>query len=384
MSREARLGFIRRIEALRGSRVVAYVTGDRQPFSARISEDAVRPLYEHLLGLDFAGKPRTIDLFLYSRGGDVSIPWRVVSMLRAFADEFNVLVPYKAQSAATLLSLGADSIVMGRKAELGPIDPTLVRGASDGGAIAPQEISVEDVNSFLSFVRERAQINDQVALAQMVGELVRQIGPLNLGSVNRQHSHIRLVARKLLTSRKDKMDEETIGAVIDMLTQKMYSHGHGIGRKEASDIGLPVVVPDAELEQLIWDLYLLYEAQLELGSPVDPESELEDSDEKDLGRLPVAIIESVAQTHIHCANAKLSKRRSVPSSPQINLNLNLQLPPGIDVSTLPVQSQEILHKMVEQLSQIVGQIVQQELNRQSPVTGIDIRTYGGRWELRTD
>lgn len=210
MSENKHIGkeLIEKIEQKRQSKVIVYFTGDRHPFGARIAEDAVRPLYDHLLNLEFNGDNKRLDLFLYSRGGDVSVPWRIVSMVREFCDEFNVLIPYRAQSAATLLSMGADSIVMGKKAELGPIDPTLVKAAIGETAVPPQEIAVEDVNSFLSFVRERANINDQDAVANILTSLVEQIGPLTLGSVNRQHHHIRLVARKLLTSRQDKLDEE--------------------------------------------------------------------------------------------------------------------------------------------------------------------------------
>lgn len=222
MNKDAQIGdkLIQEIEQKRGSRVIVYFTGDRHPFGARIAEDAVRPLYDHLLDLKFEGENRKIDLFLYSRGGDVGVPWRIVSMIREFCDEFNVLIPYRAQSAATLLSLGADTIIMGKKAELGPIDPTLVKTTIAETAIPPQEIAVEDVNSFLSFVKERANINDQDAVAQILNGLISQIGPLTLGNVSRQHYHIRLVARKLLTSRKEKIDEEKISTVT-IVWQKM-------------------------------------------------------------------------------------------------------------------------------------------------------------------
>ena len=224
-----------------------YFTGDRQLSNTQIAEDAVRPLYDHLVNLDFAGKTKKIDLYIYSRGGDVSVPWRIASMVREFCDEFNILIPYKAHSAATLLSLGADNIIMGRKAELGPIDPTLVRGTAAEGAFPPQEISVEDVNAFLSFIKTRANINDQTALAQLVGVLVEQISPLTLGRVDRQDSHIRLVARKLLTSHNRKMEEEKLQSIIETLTEKIYSHGHAIGRKEAKDIGLPLEPADGNI-----------------------------------------------------------------------------------------------------------------------------------------
>jgi len=52
------------------------------------------------------------------------------------------------------------------------------------------------------------------------------------------------VARKLLTSRKEKIEEDRISTIIDALTEKMYSHGHAIGRKEASELGLSVDKPE--------------------------------------------------------------------------------------------------------------------------------------------
>lgn len=103
---------IKEIQEIRASKVVVYFTGDRQLAGARIAEDAVRPLYDHLLAV---GKSPKIDIFLYSRGGDVSVPWRIISMFREFCDELSILVPYKAHSAATLMSLGADKILMGKK-----------------------------------------------------------------------------------------------------------------------------------------------------------------------------------------------------------------------------------------------------------------------------
>ncbi len=74
----------------------------------------------------------------------------------------------------------------------------------------------------------------------------RARGPLPLGSVNRQNSHIRLVAKKLLASRKEKHSEDKMTSIIDTLTEKMYFHGHAIGRREAKELGLPVEYPDAD------------------------------------------------------------------------------------------------------------------------------------------
>lgn len=380
MTREDRVKLIQDLQQARHSQLVVYFTGDRRPFGSRIAEDAVRPLYEHLLGLQITEETKSIDLFLYSRGGDVSVPWRIATMFREFDKEFHILVPYKSHSAATLLSLGADCIVMTKKAELGPIDPTLVRTTAEGaGTATAQEISVEDVNSFLSFVKEKANINDQVALAQVVKTLADQIGPLTLGTVNRQNSHIRLVARKLLTSQKEKVDEARISTIIETLTEKMYSHGHAIGRAEAKDIGLKVQYPDPTIEDSLWHLYMSYEECLHLNDPIDPELELGNDEEKEIKDAEIAMIESVNKLHVFRTNVKLKKERQIPQSPSININMNLQLPPGVQPQQLPAQIQQVIQQMVGQLQQQIAQLVAQELIRQSPLKSIGGRAYGGRW-----
>jgi len=368
---------IKQIQNERSSKVITYITGDRSPFGSRIAEDAVRPLYEHLLS---AGKNDKIDLLLYSRGGDVSVPWRIISMFREFCSEFSILVPYKAYSAATLICLGADKIIMGRKAELGPIDPTLEKGGQGEAGAVPQSISVEDVNSYISFIKERVNITDQMALAQVVSILANHLTPLILGSVNRQNSHIRLVARKLLTARKEKLDEAKINSIIETLTEKIYSHGHAIGRKEAHEIGLPIETPNEKLENLLWALYLKYEGFLKLTEPIDPLVVLTGKEEDHFEKIPIAIIESENKIHLFTTKTDLRRRRQVPPNLQINMNLGLNLPPGIRPEEIPQQTQQILQQLISQIGQAAQQVVQQEIKRQSPEVGLDVRVYGGKWE----
>ncbi len=385
--RNKRVELIQRIQELRGSKVLVYFTGDRHQLPSQIAEDAVLPLYKHLLAL-IASEPKTekMDLFLYTRGGDVSVPWRVVTMIREFCNEFSVLIPYKAHSAGTMIALGADRMVMGKKAELSPIDPSLVRAANREATAPPSEISVEDVSSYISFMRERANITDQSALAQVVSQLANHLTPLTLGSVNRQHSHIRLVARKLIMSRKEKIEESRVGNIIESLTEKMYSHGHAIGRSEAMDLGLSVDKPNEDLEMLIWNLYQEYEQMLQLAEPIDPEGLLtkENKEELAMANIPLAVLESIPKLDIYELNAVYRRKRQVPPNPQININMNLGLPPGIDPTKLPQNFQKIVQPLLDQITQSIPQIVQQELIRQSPIVGFEGRTFGGQWKDKTD
>ena len=94
MSREARIELIRELEERRQSHLIAYFLSDRVGAQAQIGEDAVRPFYDHLLAIEADSQRRNkIDMFLYSRGGGVEVPWRIVSTVREFCDEFDVLIP---------------------------------------------------------------------------------------------------------------------------------------------------------------------------------------------------------------------------------------------------------------------------------------------------
>jgi ATP-dependent protease ClpP protease subunit len=128
MSKEDRIKIIQSLETERNSRVLCYVTGDRPSYgmgtpslAAGIGSDVVRYFRDLLKEV---GEQDSIDLFLYSRGGELTTPLPIVHLIRSDCKKFNLLIPYKAHSAATLICLGADEIVMGEMGQLSPIDPT--------------------------------------------------------------------------------------------------------------------------------------------------------------------------------------------------------------------------------------------------------------------
>lgn len=166
----------------------------------------------------------------------------------------------------------------------------------------------------------------------------------------------------------------------------MYSHGHAIGRMEATELGLPVDKPDDNLETLIWNLYQEYERLLQIVEPIDPEELLtrENKEEYAIDSIPIAIIETIPKVDVFELNAIFRRKRQVPTNPQININMNLGLPPGIDPTKLPQNFQQIVQQLMGQIAQAVPQIVQQEIIRQSPIVGIEGRTFGGKWREKTN
>lgn len=63
-----------------------------------------------------------LDIWLESVGGSASIAYKIWLELRSKFRRIRVVIPDYAKSAATLLSVGADEIIMATAAELGPLD----------------------------------------------------------------------------------------------------------------------------------------------------------------------------------------------------------------------------------------------------------------------
>ncbi|MDP3041685.1 MAG: hypothetical protein Q8N62_02990 [Candidatus Omnitrophota bacterium] len=271
---------IKQIEGLRKSRVITYLTSDRQgPVNARIAMDVVPIISRQLRTI---GKTQNIDLFLYSTGGDTMVPWRLVSMIREYCDKFSVLVPYKAHSAATMVALGADEIVMSDLSELSPIDPSTANVFNPQDPQNPQNripISVEDVMAYFDLAKNKFGIKNDEELSRIFNKFVEsnpQIHPLALGNVNRTHNLIRILAKRLLKSHKAPVKEEEIEKIVNYFTEKLYSHQYLIGRKEAKeDLGLNnVQYADNTLSKAMTDLYEEYKNEMNLGVLWNPENEL--------------------------------------------------------------------------------------------------------------
>lgn len=378
---QERLDLIRRIEEFRASKVVTYLLGDRQPFQGVLAEDAVRPLYDHLRTVGHEKVPK-IDLYLYSRGGHTEVPWRIVSMIREHCEAFGVLVPYKAHSAATLIALGADEIVMGRKGELGPIDPALeTRRSGEGGTAVQEQVRVEDVMAYLLFLRERAGLSDQTALAETVKVLPEKLSPWLVGNIYRAHLHIRAVAQKLLASHSRKMKKRRSQLIIEALAAGIYQHGHAIGRQEAMEIGLPIVEPEPGLEDAMWELFNKYEDVLQLAEPVDLHVAIPSDKEEVRNETILGCIESETVAHEFACVAHFWQQRQPPPQLNLKLDINLGLPAGIDPKQIPQQAQQILKGILGQVQQQVTHDVQEQVRQQMPVIETRGRPEGGKWRL---
>jgi Serine dehydrogenase proteinase len=380
MSKETRRELIKKIEEARGSRVITYITSDRQPVGGQFWDDALRPMYEQLRAL---GKVPKLDVFLYSRGGAIDVPWRLVTAFRQGATEWNILIPFRANSAATLTALGADTIVLGVHGELGPIDPIMtirrLVGSPGQGALIQEQLNVEDVMAYMRFAQERGGLSDQAALTASLTKLTDKIDAVTLGNAYRTHSHIRDVARRVLLSRKEPANEQTLKQIVESLAEKVYAHGHAIGIRAAQEIGLPAEQADTALDGLMWDLFLAYEQDMKLAVPIDRAVAVANTDtyEEDA---TVAVIESATMTHEHAGKIEIRAVRQMPGNLQIAVNLNLQLPPGVNPVQMPANFPQVLQQLQPAIAQQAQQAVADAVRQQAPIADVSAAFRGGVWK----
>jgi len=314
MSWSHRVELMRRIETCRESKLVCYVTSDRQDASGQMASDAIPWLYQHIKGISHCPQ---LDLFLYTTGGATMAAWRVVALLREACDRFAVLVPHKAHSAGTLIALGASEIVMLRSGELSPVDPSTHSPFNPVPQIgmAPQPIMVEDVKAYIDLARKEAQLQGEEVGARVFELLARKVHPLALGHVYRARQQIRMLARRLLELHMQPHDQR-IDEIVRKVTEEFLSHDYPVSRREAQAMELPVRGAEhvtAEFEDDLWALYESYRQDLRLLEPWTPQSALGQETEAD-AELTLAMVESTSASDVF-AQRKRIKRVAIPQLP---------------------------------------------------------------------
>lgn len=335
MTRAERVAALKELETVCNSPVITYVTGDRHPaISFQISDDAIRVLHRHL---EAFGHQNRINLFLYTRGGMLVAPPRIVHLFREYADTFYTLVPYRAHSAGTSICLGADGIVMGKMGELSPVDPSTANPfnpqAVQGDPRNPMTkvpISVEDVTAYLSLA-EKAGLISEAQRIEVFRALTNKVEPIALGNVHRVYNIIRSLTPELLAFQLKGVEEKTKIPEITKALTETYTHDYLISRDIAKRIGLKVIIPEAQIESAMWKLYEIYEKDLHLREIFDPEELLGTQDSTRI-TCDVAFIESTHRGDVFPLEVSIRRRLPTP--------VQQMLPPGLPMPAPPRPPQE--------------------------------------------
>jgi hypothetical protein len=131
-----------------------------------VNSQDVRGLTEVIRGID----GDQLDLILHSPGGSAEAAESIVNVIRSKFKDVRVLVPVMAKSAATMIALSANEVLMPVSAELGPIDPQFLLSDGRGGQrMTPAQAIIDDVQRAQAAVSQRNP-DAPVWLAQVQGQ----------------------------------------------------------------------------------------------------------------------------------------------------------------------------------------------------------------------
>jgi len=254
------------------NRMMSYVIRFGHPRSSMSSNDISS--FESVLN-SISGAEQ-INLLLHSPGGDATIVEKMVDMCRTHLSgdkcRLRVIVPNIAKSAATVMALGADTIVMGYCSELGPIDPQV-------------QIAVSGVMhwvSSLAFVESRDTLMNEIADAMIkrkpTAGLLQQLAGLNIPFTHEMENWIGfanktaatlldkyMLRSKFPNARTRKRKAKEIAE--KLLSKQLFPvHGQFIDGATAQKLDLEVEILDRadKLWDLIWQYYIRSEVQMNI------------------------------------------------------------------------------------------------------------------------
>lgn len=161
-------------------------------------------------------------LFIHNSGGAIEPAYFISKACKELSKKFQVVIPRKAKSAATLLSLGADEIHMGLMSQLGPIDPQ-VNGL-------PALAVNNTIMNLAKMCEEYPQSSDMFAKY-----LSLTLSPVHLGYLDRIAESAVQYAERLLEGKKLPSPPDGI-PVWKKLVYEYKDHGFVIDKNEATKL----------------------------------------------------------------------------------------------------------------------------------------------------
>ncbi|MGB5106828.1 MAG: hypothetical protein WBP42_08970 [Candidatus Zixiibacteriota bacterium] len=217
------------------------------------------------LGL-YSGK---LDFVISSFGGMPEAAEKMCRTLRSFAGDLRVIIPKFAMSAATVLTFGADCILMSETSELGPIDPQFqFRSGNQVSAVPATDI----ISAYENLMEDFDNIPAGSQRIVMLAKVAEHIDPVMLAQAYRATEQAFLTAKDLLKLGLLKCHDEKM---IEGTAEKFITHGQE--RSHATGIRAPQLIEwgfdcvtveqiDSELWSKIWELYVRSEAHVQANS----------------------------------------------------------------------------------------------------------------------
>jgi hypothetical protein len=197
---------------------------------------------------------RPLHVLIASPGGDGETAIRMIRSMQARCTDLTMVLPDMAKSAATLMCLGANRILMGPGGDLGPVDPQFQLG---GRSLA----SAKEIVAAVDEAEERITASPDTY--PLFAGLLSDVNMLMVEQARSALSRTGALVREALDSqggRTPEQVEQLAQALQAPLIDDPASHSAVISVDAARGFGLPAerVDPRSHEWALIWSLWTRY------------------------------------------------------------------------------------------------------------------------------
>lgn len=199
---------------------------------------------------------KELHVLLSSPGGDGETALRLLRLMHSHCSRLRVIVPDMAKSAATIMCLGADEIVMGPSGDLGPIDPQFT--FAQGGMASAKEIvaAVDEAEK---------RVNENPNSFPLFSSLLSDVNMLMVEQARSNLNRSESLMKEALSSlpRRTTAEVEKLTATLKApLIDDPSTHSSVFSADDALRYGLPVKKADTgdDTWKTIWALWTSYYA----------------------------------------------------------------------------------------------------------------------------
>lgn len=186
----------------------------------------------------------SVDVLVFSPGGLPDAAESIVQIIRSKFTHTRFIVPAVAKSAATMMALSGDELLMERNAELGPIDPQFQVSRPDGSVTsAPAQAIVDQFEKAQDLIgKDPSKLPAWLPVLQQYGPALYQQS-LNAIELSKDKVREWLVTGMFRGIVDPKTRDERAKGVAEYLGNhnQFKSHGARVGIKELRDHQVPVV-----------------------------------------------------------------------------------------------------------------------------------------------
>jgi hypothetical protein len=172
--------------------------------------------------------------------------------MQARCSELTIIIPDMAKSAATILCLGADHILMSPSSDLGPVDPQF--------RVGDRLVGAKEIERAVANAEERVQAAPDTypLYAGLLADVNMLMVEQARSAMGRSYD---LIKEALICSGRDEAESAVLADRLrGPLVDEAMTHSATVGPVHAQSLGLPVDVADMDGTQwaLVWALWTRY------------------------------------------------------------------------------------------------------------------------------